>query len=87
VSAFVSHISKDGRAWGRVEAVDEGPGIPDDLAPHIFERYLTGRGETGGVGLGLYIAKRIAAAHAGDLPADRHPDKGARFTLTLPLLT
>lgn len=87
VSVFVSHMSKDGRAWGRVEVVDEGPGIPDDLAPHIFERYVTGRGETGGVGLGLYIAKRIAAAHGGDLTADRHPGRGARFTLTLPLLT
>jgi signal transduction histidine kinase len=34
--------------------------------------------------LGLYIAKRIASAHHGDLVADRYAGKGARFTLRIP---
>lgn len=87
VSVFISRENRDGTSWGRVEIVDEGPGIPSDVLPHIFERFATGRSDSGGVGLGLYIAKRIASAHRGDVVADRYPGKGARFTLRLPLLT
>ncbi|MFN2645224.1 MAG: ATP-binding protein [Burkholderiales bacterium] len=68
-----------------VEVIDEGPGIPPGELPYLFERYRTSRGREGGLGLGLYIAKRIAAIHGGDLTAESRPGKGARFTLTLPL--
>jgi two-component system OmpR family sensor kinase len=87
VSVFIAPQLKDGRMWGCVEIVDEGPGIPEELLPHLFERFLTGRTQKGGVGLGLYIAKRIAAAHQGDLIADRCPGKGARFTVRIPLFS
>ncbi|MBW8904115.1 MAG: HAMP domain-containing histidine kinase [Betaproteobacteria bacterium] len=68
-----------------VEVIDEGPGIPPEQLPYLFERFHGGRGRDGGLGLGLYIAKRIAAIHGGDLAAQSRPGKGARFTLTLPL--
>jgi signal transduction histidine kinase len=68
-----------------VEVIDEGPGIPPEQLPYLFERFRSGRGGEGGLGLGLYIAKRIAAIHGGDLVAESRPGKGARFTLTLPL--
>jgi signal transduction histidine kinase len=67
-----------------VEVIDEGPGIPADQLPYIFDRFQTGR--EGGLGLGLYLAKRIAALHGGDLTAASAPGKGARFTLSLPIL-
>jgi len=85
ISVFITQEQSETTAWGCVEVVDEGPGIPDDLLPHIFDRFLTGRAREGGVGLGLYIAKRIAAVHGGDVRADRYPGKGARFTLRIPL--
>ncbi len=69
-----------------VEVIDEGPGIPADQLPHVFDRFHTGRASQGGLGLGLYVAKRIAAIHGGDLTADSEPGKGARFTLVLPTL-
>jgi signal transduction histidine kinase len=69
-----------------VEVVDEGPGIPPEQLPHLFERFHTGRGREGGLGLGLYLAKRIAAVHGGDLTAESEPGRGARFTLSLPAL-
>jgi signal transduction histidine kinase len=74
----------DGRAWARVEVLDQGPGIPKEVLPHIFERFYTGKRSEGGLGLGLYLAKRIAAVHGGDLTADSPPGKGASFILTLP---
>ena len=76
-----------------VEVIDEGPGIPPEQLPYLFERYRTGGGEgalpasrESGLGLGLYLAKRIAAVHGGDLTADSPPGRGARFTLSLPAL-
>jgi two-component system, OmpR family, sensor kinase len=85
VSVFIDQEPREGGVCGKVEIVDEGPGIPDDVLPRLFDRFLTGRGGQGGVGLGLYIAKRIATAHRGDVVADRYPGKGARFTIRLPL--
>jgi signal transduction histidine kinase len=69
-----------------VEVIDEGPGIPPERLPHLFERFHTGGGREEGLGLGLYLAKRIAAVHGGDLTAQSEPGKGARFILTLPAL-
>ena len=76
----------NGQVWARVEVADEGPGIPSEILPHVFDRFVTDRRSGGGLGLGLYMAKRIAAAHGGDLTAPSEPGKGARFTLTLPAL-
>lgn len=74
-----------GAVWARVEVADEGPGIPQDLLPHVFERYVSAsRRGGGGLGLGFYLAKSIAALHGGDLTATSAPGQGARFTLTLP---
>jgi signal transduction histidine kinase len=80
VSVFVER--KDGGA--SVEVLDEGPGIPEDLLPHLFERFVSGSHAQGGLGLGLYLAKRIAMLHGGDLSVRSQPGKGARFCLTLP---
>ena len=68
-----------------VEIVDEGPGIPQEMLPRLFDRYVTGEGRSGGLGLGLYLAKRVAAVHGGDLTVESPPGKGARFILSLPV--
>jgi signal transduction histidine kinase len=81
VTVFVSNNQQR----DHVDIVDEGPGIPPDLLPHVFERFVSGKRREGGLGLGLYLAKRIAAVHGGDLTVESPPGKGARFTLTLPV--
>jgi signal transduction histidine kinase len=68
---------------------DSGPGIlPSDL-PNIFNPLYRGESSrnrrTGGVGLGLTIARRILLAHGGDLAAANRPQGGAVFTGTLPV--
>ena len=67
----------------RIEVRDQGPGIPDEMLPRIFERFSAGPGSPG-LGLGLYLARRIAGAHGGELTASSPPGAGARFTLLLP---
>lgn len=89
VSVFVTvHKNRADGALAKVDVVDQGPGIPEDILPHVFDRFVTGGGPQrpqGGLGLGLYLAKRIAAIHRGDLTVESRPGEGARFSLTLPL--
>jgi signal transduction histidine kinase len=63
---------------------DAGPGIAPELLPKLFTRFSAG-GKTGGLGLGLYLARGIAEAHGGTLTAHSKPGNGARFRLALPL--
>jgi signal transduction histidine kinase len=67
-----------------IEVHDDGPGVPADLAPRIFDPLFTAR--KGGTGLGLALATRIAAAHGGSIVlADPEPSEpGARFRIVLP---
>jgi two-component system OmpR family sensor kinase len=84
VSILIRRGRTDDRDVAAIEIVDEGPGIATELLPHIFERFVTGEGRKGGLGLGLYLAKRIATLHNGDLTVESKPGAGARFTLLLP---
>jgi two-component system OmpR family sensor kinase len=87
VHAFVRTEVHDARPFARIDIVDEGPGIPDAMLPRLFDQYATSREAEGGAGLGLYIARRIASAHGGQIEARTDPGKGARFTLRLPALS
>ncbi|MHA7664863.1 ATP-binding protein [Mycolicibacterium sp. HS_4_1] len=66
---------------------DNGPGIPADVLPEIFERFARGdesRSRTAGsTGLGLAIAQAVAKAHRGAIAVDSSPN-GTAFTVTLP---
>lgn len=84
IVAVQKEVLANGTAIARVDVTDEGPGIPEEVLPHLFDRFVTSRLREGGLGLGLYLAKRIAEAHGGDLAARSEPGKGARFTLKLP---
>jgi signal transduction histidine kinase len=71
----------------RISVCDNGPGIPSEALPHIFERfYRADKSRTrseGGTGLGLAIARQLAEAHGGTLTAENMPEGGAKFILTL----
>lgn len=86
VEVTIGEAQKDGRSWAHVEVLDEGAGIAEDVLLRVFDAFVTGRRKQGGVGLGLYIAKRIAEAHGGELLATRRAERGACFTLRLPAL-
>jgi two-component system OmpR family sensor kinase len=80
----VTTTSAGGQATLVVE--DDGPGVPDELAPTLFERFVRGAGDRGGsFGLGLAIVKAVAESHGGGVTL-RTPDsgRGARFEVRLP---
>lgn len=62
---------------------DDGPGIPPEVAPTLFQRYARGSAKTHGTGLGLFIVKGIAEAHGGTVDVTTSPS-GTRFSLVLP---
>ena len=63
-----------------VRVADDGPGVPADELPHVFERFWRGESSrnraTGGSGLGLAIARRIIEAHEGRIWAEPTPGGG-----------
>ena len=80
------HVDQERRAngiWAQVSVKDQGPGIASELMPRLFERFVKGAGSKG-LGLGLYLVRRIAEAHGGSLMVRSEPGKGATFTLALP---
>ena len=68
---------------------DEGPGLSEEEQSHIFDRFYRSdqsrARHTGGLGLGLAIARAFATAHQGQLMVHSIPGQGAAFTLALPL--
>jgi signal transduction histidine kinase len=72
----------------QVTVSDDGQGMTEEDLPFIFDRFYRGdksRGRVGGgSGLGLTIAKGLVEAHCGRIWVERVPERGTRFTFTLP---
>jgi signal transduction histidine kinase len=91
----------DTAQWAHLTVSDDGPGIPVNHLPHVFERFYrvdvsrthsgvtsadtSASSERAGSGLGLAIARWIAQAHDGDITIDSNADKGTVCTVLLPL--
>jgi signal transduction histidine kinase len=84
------HISATDMKSGLVIGVqDDGPGIPPEDLPYVFDRFYKGdksrhRGESAGSGLGLAIAKSIVEGHGGQIWAESQAGQGATVFFTLP---
>ena len=65
---------------------DRGPGLPMESLERVFEKFYRGDGrKTGGLGLGLSIARGFVEAHGGKLTAENRDGGGARFIIRLPV--
>ncbi|MEZ5479836.1 MAG: ATP-binding protein [Thiolinea sp.] len=82
-----STLEQDSHRAGAQQVVlniqDSGPGIPENLLPHLFEPYVTSKHK--GTGLGLAIVKKIVEEHDGSLSARNAQPKGAIITVRLPV--
>lgn len=63
---------------------DNGPGIPPEIAPRIFEAFAT-FGKKKGTGLGMAITKNVIDAHGGEINFDTAPGKGTTFNIKIPV--
>ncbi|HNC22797.1 MAG TPA: ATP-binding protein [Opitutaceae bacterium] len=69
------------RFWVR----DQGPGVPAEVLPHVFDRFYRAPGQDkAGAGLGLAIAREIVVAHGGSITCASEPGQGATFQFLLP---
>ena len=67
-----------------VEVEDDGPGVPREIRSRIFEPFFTTKAVGSGVGLGLDVARRVVAAHGGEIGLETG-SWGTRFEVRLPL--
>ena len=69
--------------WVVVTVRDTGEGIPEELLPRVFDRFVKGRGSTGS-GLGLAIARDVVVAHGGSIDVQSRVGTGTSVQFTLP---
>jgi PAS domain S-box-containing protein len=73
-------------AWARLSVTDHGIGLSSDQRDRIFQRFERASSRNyGGLGLGLYIARRLVEAHGGAVHVESVPGEGATFVIELPL--
>lgn len=72
---------------GVLAVSDEGPGIPAEEQPMVFERFFRGVGASrgSGSGIGLAVVAAIVGAHGGAVRLESEPGEGSTFTVSLPL--
>lgn len=71
----------------RVSVIDQGPGVPKEKLPHLFDRYYrvdSSGAQYSGLGLGLYICAQIMEKHGGKIGAESEIGKGSTFWFSLP---
>ncbi|MFP3940020.1 MAG: two-component regulator propeller domain-containing protein [Thermoanaerobaculia bacterium] len=71
-----------------LSVTDDGPGVPADAVPRIFERFFqldaTGVRAAEGMGIGLAMARELARLHGGEIEVASEPGEGSRFTVRWP---
>ena len=72
-----------------IRVADDGPGIPDDLKPRVFEMFFTGDRKVAdsrrSLGLGLSLCRSIVTAHGGEITLTDNTPSGCVFTFSLPV--
>jgi signal transduction histidine kinase len=78
---------KDAGEFVQVSVEDDGPGIPDEIKPVIFQRFRRGTSRRSGKGLGLFIARMLVERYGGRIQAENRvpgdSSKGAAIRFTL----
>ena len=92
LNAGAQHVRLDLGSVGReahLQVLDDGPGIPSEAIPHLFDRFYRVDGARStrgnGSGLGLAIVRWIVQQHGGTVNVASRPGEGSVFTVTLPL--
>jgi len=77
-------FTRNAQSWISISVDDDGPGIPPDVLPEIFEAFVSSRLDARGTGLGLTIAEGIVHQHGGTIAATNRQQGGASLEVTLP---
>jgi signal transduction histidine kinase len=83
IDVRLAEASAGGERILTIYIADRGPGIEPDVLPHVFDRFYKSS-DSGGMGLGLSIAKYLVEAHGGRIWAESEASEGTRISFTLP---
>ncbi|HET9234812.1 MAG TPA: HAMP domain-containing sensor histidine kinase [Candidatus Eisenbacteria bacterium] len=90
VTLRLSQERRRSEVWARIDLQDDGPGIPPERLPNIFEAFRQGDGSStrtvGGMGVGLAYSRKLAESMGGWLDVESMLGRGTTFTLHLPAL-
>ena len=88
-SQILVRVQSGGDKQAYLEVIDQGPGIPREHQPHVFDRFFrvdkARTREWGGAGLGLSITRWAVEAHGGDITLKSEEGQGSTFRVSLPL--
>jgi signal transduction histidine kinase len=88
VDILPREITVNGKKYYEISISDNGPGIPDDIKPKLFQKFQRGTKRANGMGLGLYITRMLILRFGGMVRVeDRVPGdhtRGSKFVITLP---
>lgn len=84
ISVESRSLQRGGQKWVRCMVLDDGPGIPADVLPNLFEAFVSTRLDARGTGLGLTVAEGIVTQHGGTISASNRPEGGASLEVLLP---
>jgi signal transduction histidine kinase len=77
-------VLRGGQSWISCTVLDNGPGIPTDILPNLFETFVSTRLDAHGTGLGLTVAEGIISQHGGTISAFNRLERGACLEVLLP---
>jgi len=84
IAVHSRRLNRNTQPWISIAVQDNGPGIPPDVLPDIFEAFVSTRLDAKGTGLGLTVAEGIIHQHGGTIAASNRPEGGACLEVTLP---
>ena len=84
IDVHFRHVVRGGRPGVAIDVEDNGPGIPAEVLPEIFDAFVTTRLDANGTGLGLTVAQGIVTQHGGTITASNRKEGGARLEVWLP---
>lgn len=84
ITVDARRVEDAGRRWIAIDFEDNGPGIPPDVLPDIFDAFVTTRLDSKGTGLGLTVSEGIVRQHGGSITASNRRGGGARLQVKLP---
>jgi signal transduction histidine kinase len=86
IGIVVRCVSKENSGFVEVSVSDHGLGFDPDQLSRVFEPYVRGAADTSrpGLGLGLWICKRVVEAHGGSIWAENEPGGGCRVQFSVP---
>jgi signal transduction histidine kinase len=84
IAVHSRRLNRNAQPWISVAVEDNGPGIPPDVLPDIFEAFVSTRLDAKGTGLGLTVAEGIIHQHGGTIAASNRSKGGACLEVTLP---